>query len=57
MAGRPRQFDIDKAVESALFLFIEKGYEGATFAELISAMKISPPRGPRDFASKYCKNR
>ena len=52
MAGRPRQFDIDKAVESALFLFIEKGYEGATFAELISAMKISPPSFYAAFGSK-----
>ncbi|WP_034279157.1 TetR/AcrR family transcriptional regulator [Alkanindiges illinoisensis] len=52
MAGRPRQFDIEKATETALHLFIEKGYEGASFAELVKAMGISPPSFYAAFGSK-----
>ncbi|OEC35851.1 transcriptional regulator, TetR family [Pseudomonas cuatrocienegasensis] len=52
MAGRPRQFDIDVAVETALHLFIEKGYEGASFADLVKAMGISPPSFYAAFGSK-----
>lgn len=52
MAGRPRQFDIDVATETALHLFIEKGYEGASFADLVKAMGISPPSFYAAFGSK-----
>jgi AcrR family transcriptional regulator len=50
--GRPREFDIDQAVAAALPLFIEKGYEGATFGELIAAMGIKPPSFYAAFGSK-----
>lgn len=52
MAGRPRQFDIEIALETALHLFIEKGYEGASFADLVKAMGISPPSFYSAFGSK-----
>ncbi|WP_159952986.1 TetR/AcrR family transcriptional regulator [Rhizobium sp. 18065] len=50
--GRPREFDIDEAVAAALPLFIEKGYEGATFGELIAAMGIKPPSFYAAFGNK-----
>ncbi|MYM80762.1 MULTISPECIES: TetR/AcrR family transcriptional regulator [Duganella] len=52
MAGRPRQFDIEIAIDTALNLFTEKGYEGASFGELIRAMGISPPSFYAAFGSK-----
>ncbi|MFW0755043.1 TetR/AcrR family transcriptional regulator [Pseudomonas sp. H11T01] len=52
MAGRPRQFDIDVAIDAALILFTEKGYEGASFAELAKSMGISPPSFYAAFGSK-----
>ena len=50
--GRPREFDIDQAVASVLPIFLAKGYEGATFGELISVMKITPPSFYAAFGSK-----
>lgn len=52
MAGRPRQFDIEVAIDSVLPLFTEKGYEGASFAELTKAMGISPPSFYAAFGNK-----
>jgi AcrR family transcriptional regulator len=50
--GRPKTFDRTVALDQAMKLFWERGYEGTSFDELIAAMGISPSSFYNTFVSK-----
>lgn len=50
--GRPREFDLENALDEAMDVFWRRGYEGATIAELTAAMGINPPSLYAAFGSK-----
>src|SRR5689334_535406 len=50
--GRPKGFDRSVALEQAMRLFWEHGFEGTTFDQLIEAMSISPSSFYNAFGSK-----
>ncbi|MER8830270.1 TetR/AcrR family transcriptional regulator [Mesorhizobium sp. M0938] len=52
MAGRPREFDRDQALEKARDAFWARGYEGTSMADLVSVLGLASPRIYAAFGSK-----
>ena len=50
--GRPRSFDMDQAVVTAMRLFHARGYDAVGVAELVAALGIKPPSFYAAFGSK-----
>jgi len=50
--GRPREFDIETALDTASELFWRKGYEGTSLSDLTQSIGITPPSFYFAFKSK-----
>lgn len=52
-SGRPISFDKEAAIESAMLLFWERGYEGTSMADLTQAMGLNPSSIYAAFGDKH----
>ncbi|MGK6314293.1 TetR/AcrR family transcriptional regulator [Neorhizobium sp. DT-125] len=50
--GRHREFDVEKALDAALCVFWRKGYEGASYADLVEAAGVERPALYSAFGNK-----
>jgi AcrR family transcriptional regulator len=50
--GRPREFDMNEAIDKAMLLFWRKGYEGTSIADLTGALGITRPSLYAAFGNK-----
>lgn len=50
--GRPREFDVEEALDAALRVFWRKGYEGASYADLTAATGVERPALYSAFGNK-----
>jgi AcrR family transcriptional regulator len=50
--GRPREFDVDAALDEALLLFWRQGYDGTSLAALADAMGVNMPSLYAAFGNK-----
>jgi AcrR family transcriptional regulator len=50
--GRPAAYTREQALDAAMRLFWERGYEGTSFAELVAAMRIGHATFYSAFGSK-----
>ncbi|PTU64390.1 TetR family transcriptional regulator [Chromobacterium sp. Panama] len=52
MAGRPREFDREQALQQAMLAFWRRGYEGTSMSDLVAALGIASARIYAAFGSK-----
>lgn len=50
--GRHREFDVEKVLDAALCVFWRKGYEGASYADLVEAAGVERPALYSAFGNK-----
>jgi AcrR family transcriptional regulator len=50
--GRPREFDLETALERAMLVFWRKGYEGASMADLTASLGVTKPSLYAAFGAK-----